>query len=282
MSVSFWARVSVMIADYHIHTRLCRHAEGEPREYVERAVELGLTEIGFADHLPFLGGWAPYHVPSNDWAMELGELDDYVGLVDDLRREYRSELRILLGIEADYIADTLDETAHVLRSYPFDYVIGSVHIVGDRYPFDHPAMSARLVDYGIDRIYLESLELVAAAAGTGLFHIIGHLDQAKKYGYRPDDSEAVSAAASGALRAIAAAGVALELNTAGLRKPIAEAYPSAALLREAHACGIPLTFGSDAHRPGDVAAGFDHAEQLALEAGYGARTFAAGPLTVLS
>jgi histidinol-phosphatase (PHP family) len=257
-----------MIADYHIHTRMCRHAQGEAREYVERAIALGMTEMGFTDHLPFLGGWTPKYVPPDDWAMDMTELDGYVTLVQGLQREYRDDVRVLLGIEADYIEDTLEETARVLDEYPFEYVIGSVHLVGDGYPFDHPAMRDRLSDYGIDRIYLESLELVAAAAGSGLFQIMGHIDQAKKYGFRPNDEAAVGAAASRALLAIAAAGVALELNTAGLRKPAAEVYPGPTLLREAAGLGIPLVLGSDAHKPGDVGHGFDEAAGLARAAGY--------------
>lgn len=258
-----------MIADYHIHTMLCRHAEGEPRAYVERAIALGMTEMGFADHLPFLGGWTPKHVRPDDWAMDVAELDGYVTLVQELRREYSSDVRVLLGIEADYIEDTLDETARVLGEYPFEYVIGSVHLVGDGYPFDHPAMRDRLPEYGVDRIYLESLGLVAAAAGSGLFRIMGHIDQAKKYGYRPSDEAAVAAAASAALRAVAAAGTAIELNTCGWRKPVSEAYPGPALLAEAGSLGIPLVLGSDAHRPGDVGHEFGRAAGVAREAGYG-------------
>jgi histidinol-phosphatase (PHP family) len=257
-----------MIPDYHIHTRLCRHAEGGPREYVERAIAEGMSELGFADHLPFLAGWTPAHVPADDWAMEMSELDDYVTLVQGLRDEYQDDLRILLGIEADFIRETSSETAQVLGDYPFDYVIGSVHVVGERYPFDHPAMRERLSAYGVDRIYLESLDLVAEAAASSLFTVMGHIDQAKKFGYRPGDEEAVSAAASTALRAIAAAGTALELNTAGLRAPVAEAYPAPALLREAAGLGIPLTFGSDAHEPGHVGAGFATAAAAARTAGY--------------
>src|SRR5665648_251583 len=186
-----------MIADYHIHTRLCRHAEGEPREYVERAIGLGMSEMGFADHLPFLGGWQPGHgIPGDDWSMELDGLDGYVSLVQALAREYAADLRILVGIEADYIEETLDDTARVLGEYPFDYVIGSVHIVGERFAFDHPASRDRVQGYGIDRMHLESLENVERAAATGLFHVIGHLDQAKKFGHRPDDAEAVTAAAA--------------------------------------------------------------------------------------
>ena len=83
-----------MVTDYHIHTALCRHAEGEPREYVERAIALGMPELGFADHLPFLNGWAPgYGIPGDDWAMTVDELDDYVALVQDLAREYAAGVR---------------------------------------------------------------------------------------------------------------------------------------------------------------------------------------------
>jgi histidinol-phosphatase (PHP family) len=114
-----------MIADHHIHTRLCRHAEGEPREYVERAIGLGMSTLGFADHLPFPAGWAPRHELPDDWSMSPAELDGCVSLVQGLAREYAGDLRILLGIEADYLEETLDETAEVLASYPFDYVIGS-------------------------------------------------------------------------------------------------------------------------------------------------------------
>jgi histidinol-phosphatase (PHP family) len=256
-----------MIADYHIHTSMCRHAEGAAREYVERAVELGMREMGFADHLPFLGGWEPLHDLTDDWAMRPDELDDYVTLVRDLAREYAADVRILLGIEADFIPETLEDTAAVLERYPFDYVIGSVHIVGDRFGFDHPEMEGRLAGYGLDRIHLESLELMRQAAETRLFDVAGHLDHAAKFG-PPEDEGAVAAAASAALRAVAAAGMTLEINTGGLRKPIGRPFPAPALLAEAHDLGIPLVLGSDAHRPGDVGHGFDHAAGLARAAGY--------------
>jgi histidinol-phosphatase (PHP family) len=260
-----------MIADYHIHTRLCRHAEGEPREYVERAIALGMTEMGFSDHLPFLAGWTPgYGIPADDWAMGLGEIDAYVSMIQGLAAEYRADLRILVGIEADYIEETLAETAAVLEQYPFEYVIGSVHLLGDGFAFDHPAVGERLVSYGIDRVFLESFDLVAKAAGTGLFTVIGHLDQAKKFGHRPEDAEGVAAAASSALHAIKRAGAAIELNTAGWRKPVGEAYPATELLAAAADLDIPLTLGSDAHRPDDVGADFARATESARAAGYSA------------
>ena len=256
-----------MIADYHIHTSMCRHAEGTARDYVERAVRLGMRAMGFADHLPFLGGWEPRYDLSDDWAMRPDELDDYVTLVQGLAREYAADVRIVLGIEADFIPETLEETAAVLDQYPFEYVIGSVHVVGDRFGFDHPEMEGRLADYGLDRIHLESLDLMRQAAETGLFHVAGHLDHAVKFGV-PEDREAAAAAASTALRAVAAAGMTLEVNTGGLRKPFGRPFPAPALLREAHDLGIPLVLGSDAHRPDDVGHGFDAAAALARAAGY--------------
>jgi histidinol-phosphatase (PHP family) len=270
-----------MIADHHIHTRMCRHAEGEPREYVERAVALGMTEMGFADHLPFLGGWEPRHELTDDWAMRLDELDDYVTLVQDLAREYAGDVRILVGIEADFIPETLELTATTLAQYPFEYVIGSVHIVGDRFGFDHPEMEGRLAAFGLDRIHLESLDLARQAAESGLFDVAGHLDHASKFG-PPEDEEAVAAAASAALRAVAAAGMTLEINTGGLRKPIGRAFPAPALLAEARGLDIPLVLGSDAHRPADVGHAFDHAVALARAAGYTElRSFASGEPEVL-
>lgn len=260
-----------MTADYHIHTRMCRHAEGEPREYVERAIVLGMDEMGFADHLPFLGGWEPRHDLTDDWAMPLDELDLYCATVQALAREYAGDVRVVLGVEADFIPETADDTAAVLEQYPFEYVIGSVHIVGDRFGFDHPEMAGRLEAYGIDRLHLESLELMRQAAETGLFDVAGHVDHAKKFG-PPADAGAVAAAASAALRAVAAAGMRLEVNTGGLRKRVAETFPGAGLLAEAHALGIPLVLGSDAHRPEHVGWEFGRAAGLARAAGYEALT----------
>ncbi len=97
--------------------------------------------------------------------------------------------------------------------------------------------------------------------------MVGHLDHAKKFG-PPADSGAVAAAATAALRAVAAAGMCLEINTGGLRKPIGETFPGPGLLAEARALGIPLVLGSDAHKPVDVGHGFDHAADLARAAGY--------------
>lgn len=223
-----------------------------------------MTEMGFSDHLPMVVGWKP------GYSMRRSELDGYVTLVRSLAGEYAPAIRILLGIEADYFPAAEAEIAALLADYPFDYVIGSVHFLGDGFAYDHSDNRGRYEDLGVDRIYLEAYELVAAAAGSGLFDVIGHFDLPKKFGHRPADAERVAAAAGAALQAVKRAGAAIELNTAGWRKPVGEAYPALDLLTEAAGLDIPLTFGSDAHRPEEVGDGFGRAIDLAREAGYGA------------
>ncbi|MEZ5126027.1 MAG: histidinol-phosphatase HisJ [Thermoleophilia bacterium] len=253
---------SHMWADYHIHTSLCGHADGDAREYVERAIKVGLIEIGFADHLPL----SQYDLPG--YAMRRADVDQYVSTVLSLAQEYAEDIRILLGGEVDFFETSVERDAELLAEYPFDYAIGSVHFVQDGFSYDHPDASTEMTRRGVDGVYVASYELVAKAARTGLFRIVGHLDLAKKHGQRPVDGVAVGAAATTALEAIANAGVALELNTAGWRKPIGEAYPAPDLLAQAAGLGIPLVLGSDAHRPDDVGSEFARAASLARSCGY--------------
>jgi histidinol-phosphatase (PHP family) len=255
-----------MVADHHVHTGFCPHATGEPRACVERALSLGMTELGFAEHLPFPPGWRPRHEVTDDWAMSWDQVDAYCATVQDLAREYAADVRIVLGIEVDYLDDAVEQTAAAVAAYPFEYVVGSVHIVGDRFAFDHPDLRGELEEYGLDRIWLESLALVERAAASGLFDVIGHLDHAGKFG-PPGDEDAVHEAAVRALRAVAAAGMTLELNTAGWRKA-GRPFPEPGLLAAARGLGIPLVVGSDAHRPQEVGADFARAVETARAAGY--------------
>ena len=117
-------------------------------------------------------------------------------------------------------------------------------------------------------MYLDYYRLVQKAAASGLFDVAAHLDLPKKFGDLPVDAEVVAEAADAALRAVRAAGMAIEINTSGWRRPASEAYPAPDLLARAAELGIPLTFGSDAHRPSEVACDFARAVELARAAGY--------------
>ena len=197
--------------------------------------------------------------------MGLEELDGYVSSVQGLARDYAGDLRILLGIEADYIEGTLDETAAALASYPFDYVIGSVHFIDD-FPVDASA------DYWESLSQDQRNEMIRAywarvkqMAESGLFDIAGHLDLYKKFGHRPTID--ISADIAAALDAIAEAGMAVELNTSGMHY-VGEVYPSTAILRECYARGIPCLITSDAHCTEHLMRGYDFGVSELRDVGY--------------
>lgn len=250
------------LPDYHTHTARCGHAAGEPEDYVKAAQAIGLTALGVADHLPLL----PRHDP--ELTMRLDELDDYIADVQALQQAHPGY--VLLGVEADYRPDTIDEVAAVLGEHPFDYVIGSVHFLGG-WGFDDPRHVDLYRSHDINELWREYLDLVGQAAETGLFTILGHLDLLKKFGYHPGDS--VRPELERLVERVARAGVLVEINTGGLRKPAGEAYPSAEILALLHRAGVAVTFGSDAHRPSEVGRDFEQAVRLARSAGY--RSFAA-------
>ena len=250
-----------MIGDYHVHTR---HSDGEGAMAgsVERAIALGLPEMGFSDHL----------VPAGDDYSGYGigpaaNLDEYVADVRATAARY-PQIRILLGLEVDYVPGTEGEIAELLNRHRFDYLLGSVHFV-DGFGFDERRNRDDERWHDVDAVYRTYYRTLCRAVDTGGFTAIGHFDLPKKFGRRPADAAAIEACARDALAAIAAAGMAIEVNTAGLRQPeVGETYPNAALLERACRMGIPVIFGSDAHRSADVGAGFAEAVACARAAGY--------------
>jgi histidinol-phosphatase (PHP family) len=245
------------LPDYHTHTVRCGHASGHPAEYVAAAKARDLMGIGIADHIPLLPE------PDPEVSMGVCDLGDYVKEVQELKEA--SPGYVLLGVEADYRPDTVSDVGSLLDSHPFDYAIGSVHHLGT-WSFDDLRQIDGYNDRDIDDIWIEYFELVGDAAESGLFTILGHLDLVKKFGYRP--TRVLNVELDLLVERIARAGVLVEINTAGLHRTAAEAYPNLDILRRLWVAGVAITFGSDAHRPEEVGRDFDHATELAQSAGY--------------
>ena len=245
--------------DYHMHTPLCRHARGEPEEYVQRALALGLKEIGFSDHAPM-----PQDNFDN-WRMNAGKLDEYVAKVRRAQKDF-PQLTIRLALEVDYLPGFEDWIRDLAARYPWDYFIGSVHYVSDGWAVDDPQKVSEWKHRNADEVWTVYFERLTQAAETGFFEIIGHADLPKKFGHRPPrDARPLY---EKFLNAANKSGCAIELNTAGLRKDCREIYPSREILELAFQKGVPITFGSDAHAPGEVGMNFAEAVQLAREVGY--------------
>ncbi len=251
------------LVDYHVHTARCGHAAGAMERYVERAIEVGLVELGFSDHLYMY--WLPPDARDPQLGMAEWEHDFYIEDVERCRRAYASDITIRLSTEADFVPGHERELEAILRRYDWDYVIGSVHFLSG-WGFDDSRYRSRFDERDPDELYAEYFETVGASAETGLFDTIGHTDLIKKFGLRAAASQ--EAAYARLADRFARAGVCVEVNTAGLRKPCAEVYPHPGLLRALCRTGVPTTFGSDAHAPHEVSADLTAAVELMRSAGY--------------
>ncbi len=248
--------------DYHVHTARCGHAGGATRDYVLQAISRGLDEIAITDHVPLW--FLPGDDPEPGLAMSRAELPGYVEEVLALREEFRGRIDVLLGIEADYAEGHEEGLRALLAPYPWDVVLGSVHYVAGGW-IDAPGAAARHEREGSANLWNEYYRLVAKAAGSGIYDVMTHLDLPKKFGHRrPAECVAAEEAAVGSIRA---AGVAVEVSSAGLRKPVGEEYPGPALLSKLVVAGVPLVFSSDGHAPAEVAWGLEQVVAAAKAAG---------------
>lgn len=243
-----------MIVDLHNHTKLCNHAEGEIYEYIEKAIECGVKYFGFSDHAPM--DYDP------KYRMSLMQMQKYEIDVLKAKENYKDKIEILLGYEVDYLKGHMDDK--VLNSN-VDYLVGSVHFI-DGWGFDNPEFIGKYEHEDIDEIWQKYFDAIEEMANSKLFDIVGHLDLIKVFKFMPKKS--VESIAKNALLAIKKADMTLEINVAGLRKPVKEAYPSLTLLQEAYNLDIPITFSSDAHKPEQVGLFDKEAIALARSAGY--------------
>lgn len=244
--------------DYHMHTPLCGHAVGGPSEYVEQALKVGLEEIGFSDHAPLVS-----HEDAR-YTMNASQLSLYHRMIEEVQRKYKS-FSIKLGLEADYVPGFEEKTRAILSGYPYDFVIGSIHFI-DAWAFDDPEEKTKWKDKDINRVYRDYYKLLRQSAQSGLYDIMGHVDLVKKFGHRP--TEDITGEVEKTAAVFKKAGVAVEVNTSGLRKPVGEIYPSLSVLQIYQKAGVPITFSSDSHDPKDVGRDYDKAAALAREAGY--------------
>lgn len=245
-------------------------------EYVLTAAERGVTEIAFTEH--FYRCFESADVLGPFWEQETAavaeltrqdvladrtmSLDSYVEVIS---RAKEAGLPVLLGLEVDFFPETIDVVLEMVRQYPFDVLVGSVHWIGG-WGFDKPHAAEEWERRGRGKVYEEFFQLEAQLAASGAVDVLAHPDRVKMRGPRLDREptdlyqELVSASLS--------TGVAVELNSGGLRHPVEEAYPGPTLLRMFADAGLDLTLASDAHMPAEAAWGFELLAGMALDAGF--------------
>jgi len=243
-----------MIVDLHNHTPLCNHAEGEINEYIEAAIKQGTKLFGFSDHAPM--DFDPAY------RMKFEDMQTYEQAVKDAKKRYKEKITVLLAYEVDYLPGHMDQ--RVLEA-DVDYLIGSVHFL-EGWGFDNPEFIGRWQEQDVDEVWQKYFDTIEAMANSKLFDVVGHLDLIKVFNFMPNKE--IVKIAHNALEAIKENEMVLEVNVAGYRKPVQEAYPSSELLQKAYKMGIPITLSSDAHKPEQVGLFNKEVMQLVQETGY--------------
>ena len=243
-----------MRIDLHNHTTRCNHAKGSMESYIQRAIELNINVYGFSEHAPMDF--------DTFYRLDFQEMNLYEFEVNALKEKYKNEIQILLGYEVDYLKNHIDK--RVINA-KVDYLIGSVHFLG-KWGFDNPEFIDEYKNRNIDDIWQEYFNNIESMAKSGYFDIVGHLDLIKVFNFMPKKD--IRLIASKALKAIKKSNMTIELNSAGLRKPIKEIYPSPLLLEMAYELEIPITFSSDAHAIGQVGFKYEEVRNLAKQIGY--------------
>lgn len=240
--------------DYHIHT-VFSDGRSVPAAYIKTAITAGLKEIGFAEHLTLFRNGL-------DWSMNKSQVRPYLEHVRALR-EKTSGIKVLIGLEVDFFPGKEAEIFSEINKLELDYVIGSVHYLGDS-----------TVDLGpefyegkdIDDLFIAYFDNVSAAAASGIFDIIAHCDLIRIYGFKPSfNPEPVYRKLALNLKKH---DVAFEVNTNGRNRPIADFYPDRRFLHIFREEKVPVCVNSDAHMPERVSQYFEEAYKLVQEAGY--------------
>jgi len=241
------------LVDYHTHTVLS-DGKNSHEEMVKAAIEKGLDEIGFSDHVC---------IKPVTWAMNAVDIPVMSNQIQQIQEKFQDKIKVRFGMEMDYFPGREAELRDIINSVPADYVIGSVHFIGD-WNFDSD--KSLYGKWSNDHLYAIYFDLVNQAAASGLFDVIGHLDIIKKFQVYPESDQ--SGLFEETIRILAKNNMVVELNTGGADRPCGEFTPGRMLLELCFKHNVEVTLGSDAHQQEQVARHYKTAVELLKDIGY--------------
>ena len=258
-----------MLTDYHLHLRPDEGGTTAERyftaenvdRYLAAAAAAGVEELGVSEHV------YRFRQALDLWRHPLWEenaLDDL-----DAYCEFVRSTQLRLGVECDFVPGAEERTAELLGARDFDYVVGSVHFIGEQ-AVDHPGWDVWEGSADPDEVWHRYFEALAECARSGLFDILAHPDLVKVWGRdRPLPQGDLRRFYEPAVEAIAQSGIAVEISTAGLRKPIGELYPARGFAELCVEAGAPFALSSDAHLPEHVGFAYESAVGFLDDLGVG-------------
>jgi histidinol-phosphatase (PHP family) len=258
-----------VLTDYHVHLRpddsgpdsaLDAFTAANAERYREVAAERGIEELGVAEHVyRFTAALDVWQHPL--WqSCAVDDLDAYCSFVRE-----RTDLR--LGIEADFVPGREERMRALLEERDWDYVVGSIHFLAEG-ALDYDAYDVWNSGRSADHVWRTYFTWLGELAASGMYDVLAHPDLVKHWGaQRPWPEKDLRFYYDLAMEQIADSGIAVEVSTAGLRKPVGEIYPSSALLEMVVDAGNPIALSSDAHAAEDLGYGYDEAVQLLADHG---------------
>lgn len=253
-----------MLTDYHNHLENGTLTLDYLTKFTDMAKKLGIESFGISEHAYHF--YQTADILQNPWVNERRYYDmkDYEAL---FHQAWSKGIDVKMSIEMDYTPGKHKEMERFISNYPFDYVIGSIHWVGD-FGIDLAEFRKEWDKRDLYKVYKSYFDQVVTLAESNLFDIVGHLDLVKIFKYVPNDEEFLLEQYERATDALSRSKTCVEISTAGLRKPVGELYPDPRLLKKCFEKNIPIVLSSDAHFPEHVGANFDQALKLAKETGY--------------
>ncbi len=255
----------MIIADYHVHSDFSSDSQAPMEQMIKQAIKLGKKKICFTDHMD-------YDYPPVSPLSFVFDPEPYVKKLEDLKKRYDKQIIILMGIELGIQPHIIERMTQLIRKYPFDFIIGSSHVVDRMDPYFPEYWAERTVHDGIFRYFESILENCRLFQG---FCVYGHLDYVIRY--IPGQKEKMvdysysdfTDILDEVLKTIISHGKGIELNTAGLKYGLGYAHPKPEVLKRYKELGGEIiTIGSDAHKPEHLCYDFHVVPDLLKSLGY--------------
>jgi len=229
------------LLDYHMHTFFSPDGKMTMEEACKKAVSVGLKEIAFTDHMDM-------DLPDNKNAFQIKDMDQYIQSIASVREKYKGKLSIKTGIEIGLQDWTLKDAALLVRKYPFDFVIASVHLVDGLDPARSEYYENRDKIKSYTDYYQKIYDLLRQYDD---YCVLGHLDYVRRYmpyPYTPGDHKIGMEIVESIFKLLVERGKGLELNTAGYKHSSKQPHPHPDILKWYRDLGGEIvTIGSDAH-----------------------------------